>query len=129
MGTIAPEIGHALLQTVAVLTSGAGQSVSKDIIFSNGAHQSTQHTAEFQRHINTLFRELLWDSVLAMVDSVCIAASADVKSHRLDVRKRKAFNRLARRHHLVKPSKATILNEGMVPHREWQKMAEVGHSH
>ena len=35
MGTTAPEIGHALLQTVAVLTSDAGQSVSKDIIFSN----------------------------------------------------------------------------------------------
>ena len=34
MGTTAPEIGHALLQTVAVLTSDAGQSVSEDIIFS-----------------------------------------------------------------------------------------------
>ena len=30
MGTTAPEIGHALLQTVAVLTSDAGQSDSKD---------------------------------------------------------------------------------------------------
>ena len=34
MGTTAPEIGHALLQTVAVPTSDAGQSVSKDIVFS-----------------------------------------------------------------------------------------------
>ena len=33
--TTAPEIGRALLQTVAVLTSDAGQSVSKDIIFSS----------------------------------------------------------------------------------------------
>ena len=33
VGTTAPEIGHALPQTVAVLTSDAGQSVSKDIIF------------------------------------------------------------------------------------------------
>ena len=39
IGTAAPEIGHAFPQTVAVLTSDAGQSVPKDIIFSsaNGA--------------------------------------------------------------------------------------------
>ena len=35
MGTTIFEIGHAVPQTVAVLTSDAGQSVSKDIIFSN----------------------------------------------------------------------------------------------
>ena len=34
IGTTAPEIGHALPQTVAVLTSGAGQSISENIIFS-----------------------------------------------------------------------------------------------
>ena len=48
-------------------------------------------TAEFQRRVNTSFGELLWDSVSAMVDDVCIA-SADIKLHRVDVRK--AFNRL-----------------------------------
>ena len=35
IGTTAPEIGHALPQMVAVLTSDAGQSVSKDILFSS----------------------------------------------------------------------------------------------
>ena len=34
MGTTAPEIRHASLQTVAVLTSDAGQGISEDIIFS-----------------------------------------------------------------------------------------------
>ena len=64
-------------------------------------------TAEFQRHTNATFGELLWDSVLAMVDDVCIA-SDEVPQHRGDVRA--AFDRLARRHHAVKPSKANILN-------------------
>ena len=59
-------------------------------------------TAEFQRHTNATFGELLWDSVLAMVDDVCIA-SAEVPQHRGDVRA--AFDRLARRHHAVKPIK------------------------
>ena len=67
-------------------------------------------TAEFQRHTNATFGELLWDSVLAMVDDVCIA-SAEVPQHRGDVRA--AFDRLARRHHAVKPIKANILNDNI----------------
>ena len=39
MGTTAPEIGHALLQTVAVLTSDADQSVSKETIVSTTSAQ------------------------------------------------------------------------------------------
>ena len=42
MGTTAPEIGHALLQTVAVLTSDAGQSVSKDINFLYHENENTR---------------------------------------------------------------------------------------
>ena len=42
-------------------------------------------TAEFQRHTNATFGELLWGYVLAMVDDVCIT-SAEVPQHRGDVR-------------------------------------------
>ena len=65
-------------------------------------------TAEFQRHVNATFGELLWDSVLAMVDDVIIASDS-VPKHRVDVRA--AFDRLARRHHAVKPAKANVLND------------------
>ena len=66
-------------------------------------------TAEFQRHTNATFGELLWDSALAMVDDVIIASAEVVPQHRGDVRA--AFDRLARRHHAVKPVKANILND------------------
>ena len=57
-----------------------------------------------------LFGELLWDSVLAMVDDVCIA-SDEVPRRRVAVRA--AFDRLARRHHAAKPIKANILNDNI----------------
>ena len=45
-----------------------------------------------------------------MADDVTIA-SAEVPQHRGDARA--AFDRLARRHHSVKPAKANILNNGI----------------
>ena len=63
-------------------------------------------TAEFQRHTNATFGELLWKNVLSMVDDVCIG-SGTKEEHRSDVRQ--AFDRLARRWHSVKPTKASLL--------------------
>ena len=67
-------------------------------------------TAGFQRHTNATFGSYLWGSVLAMVDDVCIA-SETVPQHRIDVRC--AFDKLVRRHHSLKPVKATVLDENI----------------
>ena len=65
-------------------------------------------TAEFQRHTNKTFGDLLWKSVLSMVDDVCVG-SETLTGHRVDVRQ--AFGRMAARHHSVKPPKASILRK------------------
>ena len=65
-------------------------------------------TAEFQRHTNATFGELLWKSVLSMVDDVCVG-SETLEDHRRDMRQ--ALDRMARRHHSVKPEKAAILQK------------------
>ena len=65
-------------------------------------------TAEFQRHVNITLGDNLWADAMAMVDDLIIA-NESLESHRAS--SQVIWNKLARRHHSVKPAKVGILQK------------------
>ena len=65
-------------------------------------------TAEFQRHINYTLGDSLWNEALAMVDDV-IVGNGVLTEHVTSLRR--VLDKLAKRHHSIKPEKMHILCE------------------